>query len=154
MIDVYLDDLPGAFTQASSTTRACVLDPVDLPGSSADPPEERPGHADGLGEPPRRPAEGAPHRRARRACPLVVTENGIATGDDARRVAYLESHLGAVLAALAAGIDVRGYLYSSSFDNFEWAEGYRPQFGLVGIDRENDLRREVRPWRTTASSCE
>jgi beta-glucosidase len=40
---------------------------------------------------------------------------------------------------------VRGYLYWSSFDNFEWAEGFRPTFGLIGIDREADLRRVVRP---------
>ena len=40
---------------------------------------------------------------------------------------------------------MRGYLYWSSFDNFEWAEGYRPRFGLVGIDREGNLRRVVRP---------
>jgi beta-glucosidase len=82
---------------------------------------------------------------ARSGLPLVVTENGIATGDDSQRIDYLESHLTAVLEALAEGIDVRGYLYWSSFDNFEWAEGYRPQFGLVGIDRDDDLRRDVRP---------
>ena len=43
------------------------------------------------------------------------------------------------------GVDVRGYIYWSSFDNFEWSEGYRPTFGLVGIDREDGLRRVVRP---------
>jgi beta-glucosidase len=82
---------------------------------------------------------------ARAGLPLVVTENGIATDDDAKRVDYLESHLGAVKRALDEGIDVRGYLYWSSFDNFEWAEGYRPTFGLVGIERERGLRRVVRP---------
>jgi beta-glucosidase len=82
---------------------------------------------------------------ARAGLPLVVTENGIATSDDRERIDYLESHLASVLEALSEGIDVRGYLYWSSFDNFEWAEAYRPQFGLVGIDRANDLRREVRP---------
>jgi beta-glucosidase/6-phospho-beta-glucosidase/beta-galactosidase len=45
----------------------------------------------------------------------------------------------------AEGLDVRGYMYWSSFDNFEWAEGYRPTFGLVAIDRSNGLRRVVRP---------
>jgi beta-glucosidase len=77
--------------------------------------------------------------------PLVVTENGIATADDAERVDYLEAHLGVVRDALADGLDLRGYLYWSSFDNFEWAEGYRPTFGLVGIDRADGLRRVVRP---------
>jgi beta-glucosidase len=46
---------------------------------------------------------------------------------------------------MTEGADVRGYLYWSSFDNFEWAEGYRPTFGLVGIDRDDGLRRIVRP---------
>ena len=77
--------------------------------------------------------------------PVVVTENGIATADDGRRIAYLRSHLEQVARALREGIDVRGYLYWSSFDNFEWAEGYRPRFGLVGIDHEDGLRRIVRP---------
>ena len=77
--------------------------------------------------------------------PVVVTENGIATADDAERIAYLHSHLGQVARALRDGVDVRGYLYWSSFDNFEWAEGYQPTFGLVGIDREDGLRRIVRP---------
>jgi len=77
--------------------------------------------------------------------PVHVTENGIATTDDAERIAYLRTHLGEVARALRDGIDVRGYLYWSSFDNFEWAEGYRPTFGLVGVDREDGLRRVVRP---------
>ncbi len=77
--------------------------------------------------------------------PVHVTENGIATEDDAERVAYLETHLAQVARAIADGIDVRAYLYWSAWDNFEWAEGYRPRFGLIGIDRDADLRRTVRP---------
>ncbi len=142
MIDVYLDDLPGAFTGVQYYTRM-VLDPA-APGLVADPPEGAPTtqmgweiHPGGLLKALRSAARGG--------LPLVVTENGVATGDDSERIDYLESHLAAVLDALAEGIDVRGYLYWSSFDNFEWAEGYRPLFGLIGIDRDNDLRREVRP---------
>ena len=74
-----------------------------------------------------------------------MTENGIATGDDDERIAYLRDHLAQAARALADGADLRGYLYWSSFDNFEWAEGYRPTFGLVGIDRADGLRRVVRP---------
>ena len=77
--------------------------------------------------------------------PVYVTENGIATGDDAERVAYLETHLGQAARAIADGVDLRGYIHWSSFDNFEWAEGYRPTFGLIGIDREDGLKRIVRP---------
>ena len=85
---------------------------------------------------------GAVLRRiAEAGLPVVVTENGIATADDDQRVRYLASHLAEVERALADGVDVRGYLYWSSFDNFEWAVGYRPTFGLVGIDRADGLRR-------------
>ena len=142
MIDVFLDDLPGAFAGVQYYTRM-VLDP-GAPGLVADPPDDvrttQMGweiHPEGLLK--------ALRSAARAGLPLVVTENGIATSDDSERIDYLESHLASVLEALSEGIDVRGYMYWSSFDNFEWAEGYRPQFGLVGIDRADDLRREVRP---------
>jgi beta-glucosidase len=82
---------------------------------------------------------------ARPGLPLYVTENGIATADDAERIEYLAVHLEQVKRALAEGVDLRGYFYWSSFDNFEWAEGYRPTFGLIGVDRADGLRRVVRP---------
>jgi beta-glucosidase len=84
-------------------------------------------------------------RLADTGLPIVVTENGIATTDDAQRVDFLASHLRQVKDALDDGVDVRGYLYWSSFDNFEWAHGYAPTFGLVGIDRADGYRRIVRP---------
>jgi beta-glucosidase len=77
--------------------------------------------------------------------PVVITENGIATPDDRERVAYLRDHLAQVAGCLRDGIDIRGFMYWSSFDNFEWNEGYRPLFGLIGIDREDGLRRVPRP---------
>ena len=80
-------------------------------------------------------------RIAEAGLPVVVTENGIATADDEQRVRYLESHLSEVEQVLAEGVDVRGYLYWSSFDNFEWARGYAPTFGLVGVDRADGFRR-------------
>ncbi len=77
--------------------------------------------------------------------PVVITENGIATADDGQRMDYLRSHLAQVKRALDDGVDVRGYLYWSAFDNFEWNEGYRPLFGMIGVDREHGLERIVRP---------
>jgi beta-glucosidase len=72
--------------------------------------------------------------------PLVVTENGIATTDDSRRVAYVERALQGVLRCLDDGIDVGGYTYWSLLDNFEWVFGYRPTFGLVAVDRATQDR--------------
>jgi beta-glucosidase len=75
--------------------------------------------------------------------PIHVTESGCAYPDeidadgrcdDPDRVAYLESHIAAVEAALAEGVDVRGYFVWSLLDNFEWAEGYTQRFGLVHVD--------------------
>ncbi|MBI3768486.1 MAG: family 1 glycosylhydrolase [Deltaproteobacteria bacterium] len=73
--------------------------------------------------------------------PLLVTENGIGTDDDAERIEYVERALRGVLACLVDGLDVRGYVYWSLLDNFEWAFGYRPKFGLVAVDRETQARR-------------
>jgi beta-glucosidase len=72
--------------------------------------------------------------------PLLVTENGIATADDRERIEFVERALAGVLACLADGIDVRGYVYWSLLDNFEWTFGYRPTFGLVAVDRETQAR--------------
>jgi beta-glucosidase len=72
--------------------------------------------------------------------PLLVTENGIATSDDAERIEYVERALSGALACLADGIDVRGYIYWSLLDNFEWILGYGPKFGLVAVDRVTQAR--------------
>jgi beta-glucosidase len=85
------------------------------------------------------------HRAAEAGLPLYVTENGIATEDDTERVDYLESHLAAVAQALGEGVDVRGYLHWSAFDNFEWSEGYGPKFGLIAVDHDKDFTRVPKP---------
>ncbi len=72
--------------------------------------------------------------------PVIVTENGLATADDSRRIAYVERALQGVSNCLRDGLDVRGYLYWSAFDNFEWMHGYRPTFGLIAVDRETQMR--------------
>jgi beta-glucosidase len=74
-------------------------------------------------------------------CPVIVTENGIGTEDDTRRIAYTEQALAGVLRCLKDGIDVRGYIHWSMMDNYEWLEGYRPKFGLVEVDRTTQSRR-------------
>ena len=72
--------------------------------------------------------------------PIYVTENGIATTDDSRRIAFIQRALAGVAQCLRDGIDVRGYFYWSMLDNFEWALGYRPLFGLIGVDRTTQKR--------------
>lgn len=72
--------------------------------------------------------------------PLWVTENGIGTDDDEQRVDYVRRALEGVLDVLADGITVEGYTYWSLLDNFEWAFGYRPRFGLVEVDRDTFVR--------------
>ena len=76
------------------------------------------------------------------APPLYITENGAAFGDtrrngtveDPERTSYLDRHLGAVARAIADGVPVDGYFVWSLLDNFEWARGYAPRFGLVYVD--------------------
>ncbi|MFI5901680.1 GH1 family beta-glucosidase [Streptomyces cyaneofuscatus] len=84
------------------------------------------------------------HRRyGDRLPPLHITENGCALGEplaDDRRIAYLESHLTALRAAMDAGVDVRGYFTWSLTDNVEWTEGASQRFGLVHIDYETLTR--------------
>lgn len=81
---------------------------------------------------------------ARSGVPMYVTENGIADASDAKRARFIERHLAEVLSAIADGVDVRGYFHWSLLDNFEWAEGYAPRFGLVEVDYATQARR-VRP---------
>lgn len=85
------------------------------------------------------------HRASETGLPLYVTENGMATEDDSERIDYLTSHLAALARARAEGVDIRGYLHWSAFDNFEWSAGYGPKFGLVAVDRDKDFARVPKP---------
>ena len=71
---------------------------------------------------------------------LMVTENGIATADDSRRVAFIEMALSGVNACIADGIPVKGYMYWSLLDNFEWQKGFSMTFGLIAVDRSTQQR--------------
>lgn len=76
--------------------------------------------------------------------PILITENGIATEHDPERSTFIRDHLTAVATAQQEGLDIRGYFYWSALDNFEWAEGYRPRFGLIDVDYDT-LKRSLRP---------
>jgi beta-glucosidase len=73
--------------------------------------------------------------------PVWVTENGIDDRVGDRRPDYLYAHWKALLSAVAKGVDIRGYLYWSLLDNFEWLEGWGPRFGLYQVDFETLQRR-------------
>ena len=76
--------------------------------------------------------------------PIFITENGIADATDKLREKFIKDHLFWVWKAIQGGVDVRGYLYWSLLDNFEWHLGFRPRFGLVEIDYAT-LERKIRP---------
>ena len=76
--------------------------------------------------------------------PVYVTENGIATDDDAERIEFVTRHLVQAHAAIKRGVKLRGYYYWSLLDNFEWNEGYRPTFGLIAVNRET-MERTPKP---------
>ncbi|XP_069147270.1 beta-glycosidase-like isoform X2 [Solanum lycopersicum] len=77
--------------------------------------------------------------------PFIITENGVSDGTDLIRQPYLLEHLLATYAAMMMGVRVLGYLFWTISDNWEWADGYGPKFGLVAVDRANDLARIPRP---------
>lgn len=79
---------------------------------------------------------------------IYVTENGAAFKDtlkngeinDKRRTRFLKEYLGSVLKAKREGANIKGYFIWSFTDNFEWAEGFRPRFGLVHVDFKTQKR--------------
>ncbi|HLP19006.1 MAG TPA: GH1 family beta-glucosidase [Chitinophagales bacterium] len=79
---------------------------------------------------------------------IIITENGAAFPDentngeinDVKRLQFIKDYLAQVLKAKQEGVNVGGYFIWSFMDNFEWAEGYRPRFGIVGVDFKTQQR--------------
>jgi len=76
--------------------------------------------------------------------PIYITENGLADEQDKKREKFIKGHLLWVHKAIQEGVDLRGYFYWSLLDNFEWAHGFDPRFGLVEVDYQT-LQRKIRP---------
>jgi beta-glucosidase len=72
--------------------------------------------------------------------PVLITENGYATDDDAMRIRHIDASITAIRRCLADGIDIRGYIHWSLLDNFEWQLGYYPKYGLDAVDRQTMTR--------------
>jgi beta-glucosidase len=68
--------------------------------------------------------------------PLIITENGIATRDSQKKIAFMKDHLDAVERCRERGMDIRGYFYWSLIDNYEWLQGLDARFGLYRVDFE------------------
>ena len=71
---------------------------------------------------------------------IIVTENGIAAADDECRVEFIRRALAGVQNCINDKIPVKGYMYWSLIDNFEWQKGYSMTFGLIGVDRASQKR--------------
>lgn len=76
--------------------------------------------------------------------PIYVTENGLADRNDTQRAWFIEESVNNVARALRGGVPVKGYLYWSLLDNYEWSFGFDERFGLVEINYET-LERTIRP---------
>lgn len=77
--------------------------------------------------------------------PIFITENGVADRNDQYRRWWIEESLVAMERAISEGVDLRGYFHWSLLDNFEWAYGWWPKFGLIEVDREHGMKRTIRP---------
>jgi len=76
--------------------------------------------------------------------PLWVAEAGVADADDDMRADYIKRLINCMHFAMQKGADVRGYMYWSLLDNYEWAQGFEKRFGLVEVNFETQ-ERKIRP---------
>jgi beta-glucosidase len=77
--------------------------------------------------------------------PIFITENGLADSSDQYRRWWIEESIVAMERAISEGVELKGYFHWSLLDNFEWKYGWWPKFGLVAVDRENGMKRTIRP---------
>lgn len=79
-------------------------------------------------------------KTAGKEMPILISENGIATSDDTRRIAFIDEATKGVAACIADGIPVIGYCHWSLMDNFEWQKGFSMTFGLIAVVRDTMKR--------------
>lgn len=71
---------------------------------------------------------------------IIVTENGISTDNDDERIEFIKTAVNGLKKCIEKGINLRGYIYWSLLDNFEWQLGYNQNFGLIDVDRRTMKR--------------
>ncbi len=84
------------------------------------------------------------YSRTRGNKPIYVTENGFSDADDSRRPRAILEHLAMIHRAISEGIPVRGYMYWTLVDNFEWNNGWGVRFGSIEVNPRTQ-RRVPRP---------
>ena len=85
---------------------------------------------------------------------LIVTENGIATDDDARRCEFIREAVDGLVQCIEDGIPLKGYMYWSLLDNFEWQKGFSMTFGLIAVDRATQTRHPKESLKVLGSLME
>ena len=85
--------------------------------------------------------------------PVIITENGIATENDEQRVQFIQNHLEAVVKAKNEGVPINGYFYWSLLDNFEWAHGFGPRFGIVDVNYQTQERKVRQSAHVLSDLC-
>jgi beta-glucosidase len=85
--------------------------------------------------------------------PIIILENGLADASDRYRANFIKEHLYYIYQAMEEGVDVRGYFHWSLLDNFEWAYGWSPKFGLYSVDRKTFERQERPSAETYREIC-
>lgn len=68
--------------------------------------------------------------------PIVITENGIGTQSEQKKIRYFRDHVNQMLRAMNSGVDVRGYMPWTLIDNYEWAEGFGANFGFTHLSQD------------------
>ncbi|MBF0504142.1 MAG: glycoside hydrolase family 1 protein [Candidatus Omnitrophica bacterium] len=85
--------------------------------------------------------------------PVIIAENGICATDDQQRWEFIREHLKNVHLAMQEGVHVKGYLYWSLLDNFEWAYGFAPRFGLIDVNYQTQQRTVRESAKKFAQVC-
>jgi beta-glucosidase len=76
--------------------------------------------------------------------PIVISENGIGTQSEQKKIRYFREHVNQMRRAMEDGVDIRGYFPWTLTDNYEWAEGYAANFGLTSFNKK-EMKLELEP---------
>jgi beta-glucosidase len=96
-------------------------------------------------------ANAVRYAHAATGVPIIVTEHGMSTEDDAARAQFIPAALTELQRVVAEGVPVKGYFHWSLLDNFEWFSGYSKKFGLCRVDRTT-FERTPKPSATVLGS--